>query len=121
MTLKLIIPAALLGALPFAAAAGTEMPEIKEYPLARDAAVSLQDAGQAAQAAHPGDLAAVVFGDEDGRLAWEAIVVDPDGTLWTVLIDAADGQVFASAATSAMNGDAEDHEDGHEDGETDDD
>ncbi len=116
MTSKFLIPAIFVGALPLAAVA--EVPELQEFGLARDAAVSLQSAGETALNTHPGKLAAVIFGDEDGRLAWEAIVVGQDGEPWSVLIDAKDGQVFASAAASSKY---EDDQDDHEDGETDDD
>lgn len=50
----------------------------------------------------------MTFGDENGRAAYEAVVIGSDGQPWTVPIDAKSGEVFASALSSAM----EDHQDG---------
>lgn len=118
----ILFPAALIGALPFAASAEPMAPS--DVELFRGAAVTIQQAGDAALRAHSGTLAAVAFGDEDGRAAYEALVIGSDGQPWTVLVDAATGDVFASAASSAM----QDHEDGAQghddddhDGEEDDD
>ena len=112
----ILLPAALLGAMPLVAAAET-MSE-SELDMFDAATVSAQQAGDAAVKAHSGTLASVAFGDEDGRAAYEAVVIGADGQPWTVLIDAQNGEVFASAASSAMK----DHEDGDDhDGETDDD
>lgn len=118
----LILPAAMLGALPLLASAETLSGQ--EMTLFRAAGVTLTQAADAARQAHPGALASVAFGDEDGRAAYAAVVVGNDGQPWTVLVDAQSGDVFASARSSAM----QEHEDGaesgvdnHEDGETQDD
>lgn len=122
---KILLPAALLGALPFAASA--EIMDRSELDMFRNAQVTMQQAGETAVQAHPGDLAAIVFGDEDGRAAYRAMVVGKDGESWTMLIDAQSGEIFASGKSSAMQ-DHEDHAkgqdndyDGDHDGETDDD
>ncbi len=114
--MTILFPAVLLGAAPFAAMAETM--DQSELDMFRTAAVSAQQAGDAAMKAHSGALASVAFGDEDGRAAYEAVVVGADGQPWTVLIDARNGEVFASALSSAMK----DQEDGDDhDGETNDD
>jgi len=102
----ILFPAALLGALPFAASA--ESMNQSELDMFRGAALTIQQAGDAALNAHAGTLAAVAFGDENGRAAYEAVVVGGDGQPWTVMVDAKTGEVFASAKSSAM----EEHEDG---------
>ena len=89
----------------------------------RSASLTIQQAGDAALQAHAGTLAAVAFGDENGRAAYEAVVIGSDGQPWTVLIDAKTGEVFASALSSSMDddedqGDGQDEED--HDGETND-
>lgn len=122
----ILLHAALLGALPFAASAETM--EQSELDMFRSASLTIQQAGDAALQAHAGTLAAVAFGDENGRAAYEAVVIGGDGQPWTVLIDAKTGEVFASALSSSMdhhedqgdgpeqqNGDDENH-----DGETND-
>jgi hypothetical protein len=101
----ILLPAALLGALPFAASAETM--DQSELDMFRTASLSIQQASDVALQAHAGTLAAVAFGDENGRAAYEALVIGGDGQPWTVLIDAKTGEVFASALTSSM----EDHED----------
>ena len=101
----ILLPAALLGALPFAASA--ESMDQSELEMFRSASLTVQQAGDAALRAHAGTLAAVAFGDENGRAAYEAVVIGGDDQPWTVLIDAKTGEVFASALTSSM----EDHED----------
>ena len=119
----ILFPVALIGAVPFSASAETM--DQSELEMFRKASVSIQQAGDAALSARPGRLAAVSFGDEDGRAAYEAVVVGANDESWTVLIDANSGKVFASGKSSAM----EDHEDGprlqddndHHDGEGDDD
>lgn len=117
----ILLPAALLGALPFAASAETMGQS--ELDMFRSASLTIQQASDAALQAHAGTLAAVAFGDENGRAAYEAVVIGGDGQPWTVLIDAKTGEVFASALSSSMNdhedqGDSQDEE-GH-DGETND-
>ena len=117
----LLLPAALLGALPFAASAETM--DQSELDMFRSASLTIQQASDAALQAHAGTLAAVAFGDENGRAAYEAVVIGGDGQPWTVLIDAKTGEVFASALSSSMDdhedqGDSQDEE-GH-DGETND-
>lgn len=102
----ILLPAALIGALPFAALA--ERMDQSELDLFRTATLTLQQAGDAALHAHAGTLAAVTFGDEDGRAAYEAVVVGKDGKPWTVLVDAKTGEAFASALSSDMK----DHKDG---------
>lgn len=111
----ILVPLALFGALPFAASAETM--DQGELDLLRTASITIQQAGDAALQAHAGTLAAVAFGDENGRAAYEAVVVGGDGQPWTVLIDATTGEVFASALSSAMD----DHEDQGESANTDDD
>ncbi|MDX2485349.1 MAG: PepSY domain-containing protein [Pseudodonghicola sp.] len=118
----ILFPAALIAALPFAASAETM--DQSELDMFRGAALTIQQASDAALQAHSGTLAAVAFGDENGRAAYEAVVIGGDGAPWTVLVDAKTGEVFASALSSAM----EDHEDNAQgrgdddyDGETDDD
>lgn len=101
----ILFPVALLGALPFAASAETI--DNGELEMFRNASLTVQQAGDAALRAHGGTLAAVTFGDENGRAAYEAVVIGSDGQPWTVLIDAKSGEVFASALSSAM----EDHKD----------
>ena len=117
----ILLPAALLGALPFAASAETM--DQSEFDMFRSASLTVSQAGDAALQAHAGTLAAVSFGDENGRAAYEAVVIGRDGQPWTVLIDAKTGEVFASALSSSMDdhedqGDSQDEE-GH-DGETND-
>ena len=117
----LLLPAALLGALPFAASAETM--DQSELDMFRSASLTIQQASDAALQAHAGTLAAVAFGDENGRAAYEAVVIGGDGQPWTVLIDAKTGEVFASAPSSSMDdhedqGDGQDEED--HDGETND-
>ena len=117
----LLLPAALLGALPFAASAETM--DQSELDMFRSASVTISQASDAALQAHAGTLAAVAFGDENGRAAYEAVVIGGDGQPWTVLIDAKTGEVFASALSSSMDdhedqGDGQDEED--HDGETND-
>lgn len=121
-TRKILIPAALIAALPLAAMAAERLSpaEVTQF---QKAAVSLDQAGAAALKDHPGALASVNYGDEDGRMGYEVIVVGADGQPWTVLVDAQSGDIFASAASSSMT-DHEDHANGqadHEDGEEDDD
>lgn len=101
-----LFPAALIATLPFAALAGT-MDET-ELEMFRGASVTIQQASDAALKAHSGTLAAVAFSDEDGRAAYETVVIGNDGQPWTVLVDAKTGEVFATELSSAM----EDHEDG---------
>ncbi|MCC0081416.1 MAG: PepSY domain-containing protein [Rhodobacter sp.] len=115
----ILVPVALVGALPFAAYA--ERLSQSELAMFQGAGVSAQQAGETALQTHAGRLASVVFGDEDGRAAYEAVVVGADGQPWSVRIDAATGDVFASALTSDMqdHADAADHED--DDTETNDD
>lgn len=116
----ILLPAALLGALPFAASAETM--DQSELDIFRTASLSIQQAGDAALQAHAGTLAAVAFGDENGRAAYEAVVIGSDGQPWTVLIDAKTGEVFASALSSSMD-DHEDQDNGQDDdhdGETND-
>ena len=110
----ILFPAALLGALPFAASA--ESMNQSELDLFNGAKLTIQQAGDAALQAHAGTLAAVAFGDDDGRAAYEAVVVGKDGQPWTVMIDAKTGEVFASAKSSAMD----DHEDGAQGHDSDD-
>jgi hypothetical protein len=117
----ILLPAALLAALPFAASAETM--EQSELDMFRSASLTIQQAGDAALQAHAGTLEAVAFGDENGRAAYEAMVIGGDGQPWTVLIDAKTGEVFASALSSSMDdhedqGDGQDEED--QDGETND-
>lgn len=117
----ILLPAALLGALPFAASAETM--DRGELDMFRSASLTIQQAEDAALQAHAGTLAAVAFGDENGRAAYEAVVIGGDGQPWTVLIDAKTGEVFASALSSSMDdhedqGDSQDEED--QDGETND-
>ena len=117
----ILLPAALLGALPFAASAETM--DQSELDMFRSASVTISQASDAALQAHAGTLAAVAFGDENGRAAYEAVVIGSDGQPWTVLIDAKTGEVFASALSSSMDdhedqGDGQDEED--HDGETND-
>ena len=118
----ILVPAALLGVLPLAAAAERLGPA--ELALFQGATLSAQQAGNAALQTHAGALASIVFGDEDGRAAYEAVVVGTDGQAWTVKIDAATGEVFASALSSDMQDHADNAQalDDHgADGETDDD
>ena len=113
---------ALLAALPMVAQA--EPMDRAEAQMFRSSALSLRQAGEVALKQHGGDLAAVVFNDEDGRGVFEATVVGSDGTPWTVKIDAKSGDVLASGLTAMMTGDhPDDHPAGHEekDGEFDDD
>ena len=117
----ILLPAALLGALPFAASAETM--DQGELDMFRSASLTIQQAGDAALQAHAGTLAAVAFGDENGRAAYETVVIGGDAQPWTILIDAKTGEVFASALSSSMDdhedqGDGQDEED--QDGETND-
>ena len=116
----ILLPAALLGTLPFAGSAETM--DQSELDMFRTASLSIQQASDVAIQAHAGTLAAVAFGDENGRAAYEAVVIGGDGQPWTALIDANTGEVFASALSSATD-DHEDHGDGQDDdhdGETND-
>lgn len=110
----LLLPAALLGVMPLAVSA--EIMDQSELDMFRSASLTISQAGDAALQAHSGVLAAVAFGDENGRAAYEAVVIGADGQPWTILIDAQTGEVFASALSSVMD-DQDDHEDGpdHED------
>ena len=81
-----------------------------EADLFRAATVTVQTAGQTALTAHPGTLAAVGFNDENGKGVYEALVVDTDGTPWTVKIDAMTGAVLASGQSALMGDDEEDHD-----------
>lgn len=101
----ILFPAALLGVISFAASAETL--DRSEIDMFRSASVSIQQAGEAALQAQPGTLASVFFGDENGRAAYEAIVIGADGQPWTVLIDSKNGEVIASALSSTMNDDEE--------------
>ena len=117
----ILLPAALLGDLPFAASAETM--DRTELAMFRTASLTISQAGDLALQAHTGTLAAIAFGDENGRAAYEAVVIGGDGQPWTVLIDAKTGEVFASALSSSMDdhedqGDGQDEED--HDGETND-
>lgn len=117
----ILLPGALLGALPFAASAETM--DRTELAMFRTASLTISQAGDLALQAHTGTLAAIAFGDENGRAAYETVVIGGDGQPWTVLIDAKTGEVFASALSSSMDdhedqGDGQDEED--HDGETND-
>lgn len=112
----ILLPAALLGALPFAASAETT--DQSELDMFRTASLTIQQASDAALQAHAGTLAAVAFGDENGRAAYEAVVIGGDGQPWTVLIDANTGDVFASALSSSMD-DHDDEGDGPDDADDD--
>jgi len=118
----ILFPAALLGALPFVASAETM--DQGEVEMFRGASLTVQQAGDAALRVRAGTLAAVTFGDENGRAAYEAVVIGSDGLPWTVLIDARSGEVFASALSSAMEDHADsaraEEEDGDQDRETND-
>ena len=110
----ILLPAALLGALPLAASAETM--DQSELDMFRSASLTISQASDAALQAHAGTVAAVAFGDENGRAAYEAVVIGSDGQPWTVLIDAKTGEVFASALSSYMDdhedqGDGQDEED----------
>ena len=110
----IIIPAALMAAIPLTASA--EAFSQSELAMFNSAKLTVQQAGDAALQSHAGKLATVTFGDEDGRAAYEAVVVSSDGQPWTVLVDVKTGEVFASALSSSM----EDHAD-HGQGMSDDD
>ncbi len=116
----ILFPVALLGILPFAASAETM--NQGELDMFRSASLTIQQAGDAALKAHSGTLAAVTFGDENGRAAYEAVVIGSDGQSWTVFIDAKSGEVFASALSSTMedHADGAEGENGEQDGETND-
>jgi peptidase YpeB-like protein len=109
----ILVPAALLGVVPLAASAETM--DASELEMFRSAPLTLQQAGEAALLAHPGTLAAISFGDEDGRAAYEATVVGADGHPLTVLVDAKNGEILAAAAATDM----EDHKDGVQDSDGD--
>lgn len=89
-------PAALIRALPFAASAETMGQS--EIEMFRSASLTIQQAGDADLKAHSRTLAAVAFGDENGRAAYEAVVIGSDGQPGTVQIDAKSGEVFASVS-----------------------
>lgn len=94
----ILIPAALVAALPFAVSAdGMDRSELELF---RSATVTLSQAGETALNAHPGALAEIEFDDEDGRATWEAKVIGTDGQTTKVMIDANTGEVFASAQSS---------------------
>ena len=118
----IIFPAALVAAMPFAAMAETMSPS--ELQMFNGATLSLQQAGDAALAAQQGKLAEVSFDDEqNGRAAWEAVVISADGKSWTMMIDANNGEVFAKALSSAMDDhqdNADEQDDDDQDGETND-
>lgn len=106
----ILIPAALVGALPFAAMAETMSQS--ELQMFNSAKLSLQQAGDAALAAQQGKLAEVSFDDElKDRAAYEAVVIAADGQAWTVMIDANSGEVFAKALSSDMDDDHEGEDD----------
>lgn len=62
-----------------------------------DARVTLRQAVDAALAARPGDaIEAELEGEEEGgrrEIEWEVAILDAEGTLWDVSVDAATGQV----------------------------
>jgi hypothetical protein len=89
-----------IAALPFAASAETMGKT--ELDMFNGASLTIQQASDVALQAHPGTLAAVAFGDENGRAVFEAVVIGGDGQPWTVQIDAKTGEVFASGLSSAM-------------------
>lgn len=106
----MIFPAALAAALPFAAMAETmSQSELQRFD---SATLSLQQAGDAALAAQQGRLAEVSFDDEqNGRAAWEAVVIGANGKSWTVMIDATSGEVFGKALSSDKDDDHEGEDD----------
>ena len=111
----ILLPAALVVALPFAASA--EAMDAAELDMFSAASLTLQQASDAALQAHSGMLAAVAFGEENGRATYEAVVVGSDGQPWTILMDANTGEIFASGLSSSMDdeeGDGQDHEDGQD-------
>lgn len=106
----ILIPAALVGALPFAVMAETMSQS--ELQMFNSAKLSLQQAGDAALAAQQGKLAEVSFDDEQkDRAAYEAVVISADGQSWTVMVDANSGEVFAKALSSDMDDDHEGEDD----------
>lgn len=117
----ILLPTALLGNLPFAASAETM--DKSEFDMFRSSSLTISQASDASLQAHAGTLAAVAFGDENGRAAYEAVVTGADGQPWSILIDAKTGEVFASALSSSMDdhedqGDGQGHE-GHDSEEND--
>ncbi|WP_027256037.1 PepSY domain-containing protein [Leisingera aquimarina] len=86
-TSKIFLPAVLLAALPFAASAETM--DQSELDMFRSASLTISQAGDAALQAHAGTLAAVAFGGENGRAAYEAVVIGGDGQPWTKKITTA--------------------------------
>ncbi|WP_071675705.1 PepSY domain-containing protein [Nioella nitratireducens] len=114
----LILPSlVLVGLAPLAAAAETM--DSAETQMFQAANLSLQQAGDTALSAHAGSLAAVTFGDVDGRAVYEATVLGDDGTPWTVMVDASTGEVLASGSHDMMKADPVEDRSG--DGEADDD
>lgn len=128
LTLIPISAFALIAALPLtAAAAGMDEDHTgPEAQMAMAATVSWQDAGNAALAAHPGTLAALDFGDENGTGIYEVTIFGPDVQPWVVKIDATSGAVLDQGSAAKME-DADDGDEDHaaasatEHGETDDD
>lgn len=110
----ILLPVALVAALPFSASAETM--DATELDMFSAASLTLQQASDAALQAHSGALAAVAFGEENGRATYEAVVVGSDGQPWTILMDANTGEVFASGLSTSMDDDEDDGQD-HEDGQ----
>lgn len=113
-TMMIVAPATFLFALPLAASAESmDKGALEKFA---SAALTIQQAGDAALKAHPGKLAAVTFGDENGRATYEAVVVGSDGQPWMLKIDAKTGEVFASGQSSAMQDDEDSAQDEGENG-----
>ena len=80
------------------------------------APIKLDQAGQIALKAAPGELAAIGFNDENGIGVYEASVVAKDGTVTVLKIDARSGKVLATASSSSI-GSEQDNGSGGADGE----
>lgn len=106
----LAVSALALGMVPVMASA--EQSNAREIALLQSAAISAQTAAQTALAAHPGTLAAIDFGDENGVGIFEAEIIAADGTEWKVQVDAMTGNIVAQGQASAMDDQDGDHGDG---------
>lgn len=87
-----------------------------EVQMFSSAPIKLDQAGQIALKAAPGELAAIGFNDENGIGVYEASVVAKDGTVTVLKIDARSGKVLATASSSSI-GSEQDNGSGGADGE----
>ncbi len=80
------------------------------------APVSLNQAGQIALKAQPGQLAAVGFNDENGAGVYEASVVAKDGSVNLLKIDAQSGKILKNNPVQSIGNDGGDGDHEMQDG-----